>query len=441
MCPQIRLAQCLGFVLTVVCSATPIVQSRAGDAKYSFELLREGAVIARDDPKTCFPSVIRVPDWLSPEERANPAANYYLYYCSHHGDHIRLKWASDLDGLWHEYNIGARANGYAIRGVFDVRADPTRFNYGHLAAPDVHVDDANRRFIMVYHGQDQPATKTRKGDVVDSRHANFVTLSKDGLNFQAPEGAGGQAGYGPVTVSYDGVTRDVCLGPSYMRVFPHHGTWYSVSKRGVLCQARSSSHPWSTPDADVFGIAWLQEATPSRLWEEDAKPIQGAYHSPAATFLASSEFANHPNNPNPGVRIDCKSERMNHLCINKLNDSRLEVVFYIKKDPEDRYRDLYRVVYDISDPNFENWELARGTDGRIIFDVLLRPEDVIREVRKFHPTLKPMYHADPVSLGSSYIFVDQDGQKYLFFAYVSEALGGDEGEGQITGVRLVSSGN
>ena len=53
------------------------------------------------------------------------------------------------------------------------------------------------------------------------------------------------------------------------------------------------------------------------------------------------------------------------------------------------------------------------------------------------PGANPIYSADPVSLGDSAIFVDQDSRKYLFFSYVSQCFSGNEGEEQIAAVELV----
>lgn len=66
---------------------------------HNFELVGEGAVIARDGTNTGFASVIHVPDWILPGDRANANANYYMYYANHRGKHIYMKWAQTLDGL------------------------------------------------------------------------------------------------------------------------------------------------------------------------------------------------------------------------------------------------------------------------------------------------------------------------------------------------------
>ncbi|MEZ4833868.1 MAG: hypothetical protein R2873_18115 [Caldilineaceae bacterium] len=80
------------------------------------------------------PSLLRVPDWLP-----DPLGRYYLYFGHHQGEFIRLAYADDLAGPWTVYAPGTLA------------LDETPC-HGHIASPDVHVDDANRRIVMYYHG-------------------------------------------------------------------------------------------------------------------------------------------------------------------------------------------------------------------------------------------------------------------------------------------------
>lgn len=409
----------------------------AGEPTYQFQLVGAGQVIARDGPKTGFPSVVRVPDWVPIEERAHPRARYYLYYGTHHGQHIYMKWAEDLNGKWEEFNLGGTYHHFSRRGVFDIRSDSTRFTYGHIAAPDVHIDHEAKQFIMIYHGQNQPATVSPQGQVVPRHHENFVATSRYGLNFNDPLTCGGERGHGPRTVTVDGITRDICIGPSYQRAFQVRGEWYSLSKRAQISKARDRNNPFAPDPDDPFGIAWISASKPTPLWGDDARTVQQKYFSPAAAFLASSEFENHPNNPHPGTRILSFQERINHLSVCLLPKDLLEVFFYVRQDPSDRYNGLYRVLYDVSDPDFRNWDVWRDEQGRVEFEEALSPEEVLAAVRIVRPNFKPMYHADPVSLGTSGIFIDDDGEKYLFFSYVSQEFSGEEGEGQIAAVRLI----
>ena len=54
------------------------------------------------------PGVIRIPEWISPENRAHPDAEYYCYFAHHDGEYIRMAWASDIDSP----DIGQFRNSY-----------------------------------------------------------------------------------------------------------------------------------------------------------------------------------------------------------------------------------------------------------------------------------------------------------------------------------------
>ncbi|MEP4076782.1 hypothetical protein [Haloferula sp.] len=430
--------------ITTILSWTLLCSSFAY-AHDEFELVDDGAVLARDGSDTSFASVINIPDWILPANRADATAEYYMYYANHSGMHIYMKWAPSLEGPWTSYNLGGTYNGQSRRGVLDMEADSTRDDYDHLAGPDAHADDANQRIILYYHGKNQPSTTTPGGTNVPSKHSNFVATSPYGLNFNDPLHAGGESGHGPVTVTHDTVTRDVALGEDYQRIFEYKSNYYSVSKRAILNMAADYNDPWTPPASNPFNEVWIEEDTPTNLWTFDANPNgQDNYYSPAATFLASSEFENHPNNPLPGEAVlsNGSSERMNHTCANVLADEELlEVYFYVRSDPGDRFDDIYRIVLDVSEPDFQDWTVAiNGSTGEYRFDVVATSEDVKAAVETAHPGgVDPVLYADPSSLGAPSIFIDEDGSKYLFYTYYSAVLGGNSSpsEGQISAIKLL----
>src|SRR4051794_9105432 len=85
------------------------------------------------------PSLIRVPDWLP-----NPLGRYYLYFGHHDGRYIRLAYADDLAGPWRTHEPGVLP---LAESLF----------HGHVASPDVHVDEAGREIRMYFHGADGPS--------------------------------------------------------------------------------------------------------------------------------------------------------------------------------------------------------------------------------------------------------------------------------------------
>lgn len=165
------------------------------------------------------PSLIRVPDWLP-----NPLGRYYLYFADHKGSYIRLAVADAIEGPWRMHEPGSlslaeslfpteppaeepgaapdRLAGMAPAGTPGVEDPHTDGRQPHIASPDVHVDHANRRIVMYYHGlAGWRIQRTR------------VATSADGLRFTAlPE----------------------LLGPSYFRVFAHGGATYALAMPGVV---------------------------------------------------------------------------------------------------------------------------------------------------------------------------------------------------------------
>lgn len=136
------------------------------------------------------PSLIRVPDWVK-----NRLGTYYLYFAHHSGTYIRLAYADRLEGPWKIHAPGtlqlSEAPGCA----------------GHIASPDVLVDEARREIRMYFHGP------KRAG----GGQMSFVAVSQDGLRFKA---------------------SDEPLGLFYFRVFRYDGWWYALAKGGVLYRSK-----------------------------------------------------------------------------------------------------------------------------------------------------------------------------------------------------------
>ncbi len=130
------------------------------------------------------PSLIRAPHWLP-----NPLGEYYLYFAHHRGDYIRLGYSDRLSGPWTTYEPG----------VLDLK---DAYTSGHLASPDVHIDDENREIRMYYHGP-----------VPGRGQQSKVALSSDGTHFTA---------------------RPEDLGNSYFRVFLWRSATYALGMPGIF---------------------------------------------------------------------------------------------------------------------------------------------------------------------------------------------------------------
>lgn len=136
------------------------------------------------------PSLIRVPAWVK-----SPLGRYYLYFAHHNGKYIRLAYADRLEGPWQIHTPGV------------LHLTNTPACRGHIASPDVIVDDARREFRLYFHG---PARAV-------SGQKSFMATGPDGLEF---------------------TPRDEVLGLFYFRVFPFRDEWYALAKGGVLYRSR-----------------------------------------------------------------------------------------------------------------------------------------------------------------------------------------------------------
>lgn len=134
------------------------------------------------------PSLIEVPDWID-----NPLGKFYLYFAHHNGGHIRLAYSNELEGPWQIY----------APGVLPLAASHFK---GHIASPDVHIDQAQRCIRLYFHGSDEHTDSTLP-------QYTRLALSDNGLDFSA---------------------RPEILGNSYLRAFEYAGCTYAIAMPGVF---------------------------------------------------------------------------------------------------------------------------------------------------------------------------------------------------------------
>jgi hypothetical protein len=152
-------------------------------------IIRPAMLPGTDGANINGPSLIRAPSWLP-----NRLGTYYLYFAHHNGKYIRLAYADRLEGPWKVYEPG----------TLQLKEAPGCT--GHIASPDVHVDDARREVRMYFHG---PAKR-------GGGQKSFVAVSRDGVHFKASEEV---------------------LGQFYFRVFHWQNTWFAMAKGGLLCRS------------------------------------------------------------------------------------------------------------------------------------------------------------------------------------------------------------
>ncbi len=168
------------------------------------------------------PSLIRVPDWVP-----DPLGRYYLYFADHKGRYIRLAFADDLAGPWQIHvpgslqledtpfpketlqatrqQVEAAEERNRAAGVKLLHSVELEMTTPHIASPDVHVDEKNRRLVMYYHGLEGVG-----------RQVTRVATSPDGITFESAE---------------------EILGRTYMRVFVHDERTYGLAMPGLIYRA------------------------------------------------------------------------------------------------------------------------------------------------------------------------------------------------------------
>lgn len=306
------------------------------------------------------PSVIRIPDWVSPENRADPNAVYYMYFAHHGGDYIRLVWAAQIEGPWHLYRVGSDVP-VGSRGVLDLGSDDkiTLTNgitlYNHIASPDVFVDNMNQRIIMFFHAGEVKVNGTSKGQKA------LVATSPDGLSFR------------------NGI-EPVILGRFYFRGFSYKGSLYATSNSGYLFKAMDPNNPWKPP----LGFDFKND-----LWAQ--RP-----DSPFQNDINDANFADVPDKP----------LRIRHSTLRLVKDT-LQVFYSRIGDCPERIMmstiNLNAGDYLAWDPSFPPREILQAKlhwEGGDITPANSQGSTAPENVNQLR---------DP------YVFEDADGRLYLFY--------------------------
>jgi len=310
------------------------------------------------------PSVIRIPDWIHPENRANPDARYYIYFAHHSGDYIRMAWASEIEGPWYLYQIGSDIQ-VGNRGVLDLRDNVINLDNGiiipnnHLASPDAHVDHENQQIILYFHS----GSSTYVNGVKVSGQKSYVATSQDGLHF------------------YDNI-KPVILGKSYFRVFKYGGNIYALDNGATPYRALDAEFPWTPPEGFDFA---------KNLWKK------------------------HPDNP---FQRDISDDgyafsvlRVRHTSVRVVGDE-LHVFYSRRGDSPERIQmsviDLSVGKWGLWDSTYPPIELLQANPGWEGGEI---PSE---------PSKKGSAPENVNQLRDPYLFEDNDGSLYLFYTGCGE---------------------
>lgn len=307
------------------------------------------------------PSVIRIPEWIAPEDRAHPDAFYYCYFAHHDGQYIRMAWASEIEGTWHLYQTGSEIEP-GDRGVLDLGNDVISLDNGivipnnHLASPDVHVDDENQRIIMYFHSG---GPLTIDGTEYSTQRT-FVSYSPYGLDF------------------YDQI-QPVLLGRSYFRVFEHENELYALGNSGDPYQATDINDPWTAPPGfDFTQKLWTEH--PDNPFQDDINYIGG---------FSESEL------------------RVRHTSVRKVDDELH--VFYSRRG--DLLENIQMSKINLSVDDWEDWDATYPPAEILVSAPGWEGGDLTPA-----PSETSAAPEDVNQLRDPYVFTDKDGSLYLFYA-------------------------
>ncbi|WP_216362756.1 glycoside hydrolase family protein [Formosa algae] len=189
------------------------------------------------------PSVIKVPKWVE-----NPLGKYYMYFAHHHGKYIRLAYANSPIGPWTIYKPGV------------LKIEQTGAT-GHIASPDVVINEANKTIRLYFHGYPEDKAIGQK---------TFLSTSKNGLDFTA---------------------YDTVLGPSYFRTFNYKNNFYALVsgafyksedgikpyKKGALVLPKIR-HSAVVVEGDYLVIFYSQKGDePERILKTTVNLSEGSY--------------------------------------------------------------------------------------------------------------------------------------------------------------------
>ena len=96
-----------GFIASRINNGLPVI---------SENMFIESGAASEEGANINGPSIIRIPEWIPSENRADPSAQYYLYFAHHKGNYIRMAWSHDVEGPWNLYKTGSMLHFATICG-------------------------------------------------------------------------------------------------------------------------------------------------------------------------------------------------------------------------------------------------------------------------------------------------------------------------------------
>jgi hypothetical protein len=347
----------LGVAATAHSATYTVTRLNGGEPIITESMFTAAGATDREGEDINGPGVLRVPDWISAENRTDPSAVYYLYFAHHQGNYLRMAWSAALEGPWHLYRTGTGIP-VGARGVLDLGSSDS-IDIGnnitvrsHVASPEVFADDANQRIIMYFH-----APSNYNGSSAGQR--SYAATSPYGLDF-------------------NGAIEPVMLGGSYFRVFEANGNMYAFANSGVLHKALDPADPWTAPPGFDFS---------QKLW-----PQLPSDQNPFVTDLTAAGM---------------DPLRLRHPDVHIVGNQ-LQVFITRKEDYPER---IVMSTIDLSAGDFDQWDATWPTEELLSPELPWEGGDL--PVRKSDSGSAP---ENVPELRDAHIFEDTDGTLYMLYA-------------------------
>ena len=366
--------------------------------------------LERDGGNINGPCLVRIPDWVDPENRADVSAVYYLYFAHHGDEYIRMAWAVNIGGPYTLYNThpkGKDNDQQRGRGVLDlgghigksgkpeIKITKDIVLKNNVASPDVIIDDANRRFVLFFHAHShKPNYDSRVANT--SKQKTFVATSGTGLNFNMPDGSavlqggvdGGEVGHG-IKTAY--------LGNAYFRTFQYQGEMFAFTNYGPIWKAPSATAPWDTSHLeDLKDDAWQEQK------DKTENPVMVDIRNYRTIHEAEAI---------PGFTRSTTGSPRHFATLLQENGNILEVWYTSRGDVPER---IFRTTMDLSQDDWQTWDT-----------VICSKEDIHQEMLRPEHTWEgcdlPVKGSSNGQTGFSHamrdpdLFRDSDGKVYLLY--------------------------
>jgi|GEM_PF-513713 len=363
------------------------------------------------------PSLIRVPSWLKENEKADPSANYYLYFGDHSGKYIRMAWAASVEGPYHIFNTGSNNTAQPGSGVLDLAGASISFTNGrkiennHISSPDVVIDEENQQMLLFFHSGDDNHSSSDGDYWFDTgKQKTYVATSHTGLNFNA----GKQVSSSNATPGEpDHGIKSTTLGNAYFRTFKYNNTWYAFSNYGPIWQGPKNNPPWSS--------SWSHERWPKNTVSGGGNPVWMDLYENYLQVNATAPryYAGYDGTgTSPYGENEPRTGAPRHFALRTLPDGKTLEVYYTSRG--EKPEGIFKTKLDMSSGSYANWDTKVLDDSHpqtsYVHEPILFPELPWEGSDLKKTVSKNGGEHDVNALRDPYVFTDSDGRSYLLYS-------------------------